>query len=435
MNFQKKLRGVRLAHRKSTESCSACIMPPPSLVTIPMSMHIGAPAKPIVKPGDTVAVGQMIAEAGGFVSAAVFASVSGKVKKLDTMTDSAGRTLQTVVIESDGLMTPTEGLASRTVNTPSELSDAARDAGLVGLGGAGFPTAVKLAAPAEKVSYIVINGAECEPYITSDTRTMVEAAELLAEGAALLSEIYGADVIFGIEKNKPQAISALCAALAENPRASVKVLPSLYPQGGEKVLVYNCIGRIIGEGKLPLDVGAIVLNCTTLAKLMEFLKTGMPLVSKTVTVDGSAIKEPKNVVCPIGTPIGEVIEYCGGCSKEPRKVLYGGPMMGITVPDLSYPILKNTNAITVLAEDAVLPEPTECIRCGKCADACPLSLTPYAIASAVKHKDAEALSELSVGLCMECGCCSYICPAHKPLVQQNRLGKSILKNAASKGGK
>ena len=434
MNFQKKMRGVRLAHRKSTERQSALRMPPPSLVTLPMSMHIGAPAKPIVKVGDPVFVGQKIAEASGFVSAAVFASVSGKVKKLDTMTDSLGRTIETVVIESDGLMTPLEGLSPREVNTPSELSDAARDAGLVGLGGAGFPTAVKLAAQPERVSHVVINGAECEPYITSDTRTMVEGADLLAEGAELLSRIYGADVIFGVEKNKPEAISALQKALSGNPRASVKVLPSIYPQGGEKVLVYNCIGRIIGEGKLPLDVGAIVVNCTTLYKLMEFIKTGMPLVEKTVTVDGSAIREPKNLTCPIGTPIGELIEFCGGFSREPRKILYGGPMMGVTVPDLSYPILKNTNAIVALAKDAILPEPSECIRCGKCADACPLSLTPFAIASAVKHKDAEALSELSVGLCMECGCCSYTCPAHRPLVSSNRLGKSILKNTA-KGGK
>ncbi|MBR6546476.1 MAG: RnfABCDGE type electron transport complex subunit C, partial [Clostridia bacterium] len=322
MNFQKKMRGVRLAHRKSTERQSALRMPPPSLVTLPMSMHIGAPAKPIVKVGDPVFVGQKIAEASGFVSAAVFASVSGKVKKLDTMTDSLGRTIETVVIESDGLMTPLEGLSPREVNTPSELSDAARDAGLVGLGGAGFPTAVKLAAQPERVSHVVINGAECEPYITSDTRTMVEGADLLAEGAELLSRIYGADVIFGVEKNKPEAISALQKAICGNPRASVKVLPSIYPQGGEKVLVYNCIGRIIGEGKLPLDVGAIVVNCTTLYKLMEFIKTGMPLVEKTVTVDGSAIREPKNLTCPIGTPIGELIEFCGGFSREPRKILY-----------------------------------------------------------------------------------------------------------------
>ncbi len=427
------MSGVRLPHRKSTAGMPAVRMPIPGTVVIPMSMHIGAPAKPIVKVGDEVKVGQMIAEAGGFVSAAVFASVSGKVKKLDSLTDSFGRTVATIVIESDGLMTPAEGLSPRTVSTPGELSDAARDAGLVGLGGAGFPTAVKLAADAARVSQIVINGAECEPYITTDTRTMIDDAATVAEGARLLSSIYNADVIFGIEKNKPEAIRALRGELEGETRISVTPLPEVYPQGGEKVLIYHTTGKLVGEGMLPLDVGVIVLNCTTLAALVRFLKTGMPLVEKTITVEGSAVREPRNVTCPIGTAMQEVYDFCGGFKREPRKLLYGGPMMGITVPDTSYPIMKTTNAIVALAEeDAILPEATECIRCGKCASACPLHLTPYAIASAVKHEDTAALAELSVGLCMECGCCSFTCPARRPLVQSNRLGKSILK---SKGGR
>ena len=429
----RKMSGVRLPHRKSTAGMPAVRMPIPKIVVIPMSMHIGAPAKPIVKVGDEVKVGQMIAEAGGFVSAAIFASVSGKVKKLDSLTDSFGRTVGTVVIESDGLMTPVEGLSPRTVSTPSELSDAARDAGLVGLGGAGFPTAVKLAADAARVSQIVINGAECEPYITTDTRTMIDDAATVAEGARLLSSIYGAEVIFGIEKNKPEAIKAISREVSGDERIRVMPLPEIYPQGGEKVLIYHTTGKLVGAGKLPLDVGVIVLNCTTLAALVRFLKTGMPLVEKTITVEGSAVCEPRNVVCPIGTSMQEVYDFCGGFRCQPRKLLYGGPMMGVTVPDAGYPIMKTTNAIVALAEaDAVLPEATECIRCGKCASACPLHLTPYAIASAAKHEDTAALAELSVGLCMECGCCSFICPARRPLVQNNRLGKSILKN---KGGK
>jgi electron transport complex protein RnfC len=360
------------------------------------------------------------------------------VIKLTEYLQNNGSIVTSIVIENDGTMALDDSICPPVINSREDLISAIYQSGIVGLGGAGFPTYVKLDVDPDKIEYLIINGAECEPYITSDSVTMLTRGKDMATALEALSRWLNIkNVIIGIENNKKEAIAAMheLAASANGYTLRVESLPSVYPQGGEKVLVYHTTGRKIPANKLPIDVGCIVLNCTTLAKLMEFLKTGMPLVSKTVTVDGSAIKEPKNVVCPIGTPIGEVIEYCGGCSKEPRKVLYGGPMMGITVPDLSYPILKNTNAITVLAEDAVLPEPTECIRCGKCADACPLSLTPYAIASAVKHKDAEALSELSVGLCMECGCCSYICPAHKPLVQQNRLGKSILKNAASKGGK
>jgi electron transport complex protein RnfC len=412
-------------------------MPIPPIVSIPTSMHIGAPAKPIVKAGEAVRVGQMIAEAAGFVSASVFSSVSGKVKRLDSMEDAMGRTVITVVIETDGEQTPVDGLSPRTVTTAAELADAARDCGLVGLGGAGFPTAVKLAADPERVEYILINGAECEPYITSDTRTMVESADTLAEGARLLAELYGAEIIFGVEKNKPEAIAALRAAIGNAPRISVKALPGIYPQGGEKVLVYNTIGRIIGEGQLPLDVGCIVLNCTTLAELMRFLRTGMPLVERTITVDGSAVAEAKNVTVPIGASLKDVFDFCGGFRCEPRKVLYGGPMMGITLPDLTYPVMKMNNAILAFAEkEAALPDPTDCIRCGKCADACPVRLTPYAIASAVKHGDTDSLAELKLMLCMECGCCSFICPARRPLVQQNKIGKTMVRAAQNnKGGK
>ncbi len=432
----KSLRGVHVPHRKNTAAMSPLVIPTPKTVVIPMSMHIGAPAVPVVKPGDTVRVGQMIGEATGFVSASVFASVSGTVKKLDFLNDVMGRRITTVVIESDGAMTPAEGLAPRTVNTSSELADAARDCGLVGLGGAGFPTAVKLAADPAKVEQILINCAECEPYITADTRTMLDETDALVRGAHLLAALYSADVIFGVESNKREAIAKLKEAFSGEAHISVATLPAIYPQGGEKVLIYQCTGKIVGEGKLPLDVGTIVLNCSTLAKLVDFLDTGMPLVSRSLTVDGSAVSEPKNVTAPIGTPMQEIFDFCGGFRREVKKVLYGGPMMGIAVPDTSYPIMKNTNAILAMGEDtAVIPEPTACIRCGKCASACPIKLTPYAIAGAVASKNVEALAELSVGLCMECGCCSYICPARRPLVTQNKLGKSILKNAQGKAGK
>lgn len=431
------MSGVRVPHRKNTAGSAPVRMPPPASVLIPLSMGIGAPAVPIVQPGERVSVGQKIAEPGGFVSAAIFASVSGTVKKTETFRDVFGRVVNALVIESDGEMTPDPSLAPVPVSTAKDLADAARACGLVGLGGAGFPTSVKLAADPAKVDYILLNGAECEPYITSDTRTMLDRTGELVAGMKLLRDLYSAAVIVGIERNKPAAVKKIRAAIAGETGLFVKVLPGSYPQGGEKVLIFNCTGRIVCEGKLPLDVGCIVLNVSTTVELMKFLSTGIPLVERCLTVDGSAVKEPKNVIVPIGTRMQDVFDFCGGFLSEPGKILYGGPMMGIPVPDATFPVMKTTNAIIALNErDAILPDPSPCIRCGKCANTCPLRLTPFAIGEAVQKKDADRLAKLKVTLCMECGCCSFICPAHRPLVQQNKLGKAILKAAVSpKGGK
>ena len=432
-----RMSGVHVPHRKNTAGNAPVRMPPPASVLIPLSMGIGAPSTPTVQPGDRVLVGQKIAEAGGFVGAAIFSSVSGTVKKTETYRDVFGRVVSALVIDSDGEMTPDPSLAPVAVSTAKELSDAARACGLVGLGGAGFPTAVKLAADPAKVDYILLNGAECEPYITSDTRTMLDKTDELVAGMKLLRDLYSAAVVVGIERNKPEAIKKIRAEIAGESGLSVKVLPGSYPQGGEKVLIYNCTGRIVGEGKLPLDVGCIVLNVSTTVELMKYLATGMPLVERCLTVDGSAVANPQNVIVPIGTRMRDVFDFCGGFRSEPGKILYGGPMMGIAVPDAGFPVMKTTNAIVALNErDAILPDPTPCIRCGKCANTCPLHLTPFAIGEAVNKKDAETLGKLKVTLCMECGCCSFICPAHRPLVQQNKLGKAILKAAMPpKGGK
>ena len=414
------MSGVHVPHRKNTAGSAPVRMPPPATVTIPLSMGIGAPSTPTVQPGEKVFLGQKIAEPGGFVSAAIFASVSGTVKKTESYRDVFGRTVSALVIESDGEMTPDPSLSPVAVSTAKELADAARACGLVGLGGAGFPTSVKLAADPAKVEYILLNGAECEPYITSDTRTMLDRTEELVAGMKLLRDLYSASVIVGIERNKPEAIKKIRAEIAGEEGLSVKVLPGSYPQGGEKVLI-----------------GCIVLNVTTTVELMKYLATGMPLVERCLTVDGSAVKEPKNVIVPIGTKMQDVFDFCGGFQSEPGKILYGGPMMGIAVPDAGFPVMKTTNAIVALNErDAILPDPTPCIRCGKCANTCPLRLTPFAIGDAVNKKDAEVLGKLKVTLCMECGCCSFVCPAHRPLVQQNKLGKAILKAATPpKGGK
>ena len=429
----KKLRGVRVPHLKHTEGSSPQRLPVPATVTIPMVMHIGAPAKPVVKPGDTVKVGQMIAESGGFVSAPIHTGVSGTVKRIDDFLLASGQSTQAVVIATDGLQELYEGIAPPTVTSLAEFLQAVRDGGIVGLGGAGFPTGVKLAVPdLSRIEAVIVNGAECEPYITSDTRTMLDDTALVWEGIALLQKYLQVPrVIIGIEDNKPQCIQVfrdLCAKSPQGSGVEVKALPAVYPQGGEKVMVLHTTGRIVPEGKLPIDVGVLVINCTTLAAIARYISTGMPLVEKCVTVDGAAVKEPKNVLVPVGTPLADVFAFCGGFATEPRKILYGGPMMGIAVTDLQAPVLKNTNAVLALTEKEAAPPPeTACIKCGRCIDHCPLNLMPCEIETAYRRRDGAMLGRLKVNLCMECGCCAYVCPARRHLVQTNKLAKVVLK--------
>ena len=425
-----KLSGVHLKHRKNTAKLKAERIPTPKTLTIPMSMHIGAPAVPIVKVGETVKVGQLIAEAGQGLSSPVYSGVSGTVKKIDGITNISGMQIPTIVIESDGEQTVAESVAPYEVNTREEFLEALGRSGIVGLGGAGFPTLVKLKADVSKTDTLLINGAECEPYITSDTRTMIDDAESVADGIRLVSRFLEIkNIVIGIEKNKPECISSMKKAIADIEGARVKVLPSVYPQGGEKVLVYHTLGRVIKEGGLPLDCGVIVMNCTTIAAVSRFIRTGMPLVEKCVTVDGSAVASPKNVIAPIGTPVTDLIEFCGGFSQPPRKMLYGGPMMGIALPDLSSPILKQTNAVLAFGEkEATPPKVTPCIKCGRCIEHCPFGLDPTAISKAYKENDPETLEKLKVNLCMECGCCSYSCPAKRNIVQRNKMAKTMLRS-------
>ena len=435
------LQGVRVPHRKNTADKPAVRMEAPKTVTIPMSMHIGAPAKPVVKVGDLVRVGTLIAEAGGAVSAPIHASVSGKVTKIADFLLSDGRIVPAVVIESDGTMAADESLTPPTVDSRESFIEAVKSAGIVGLGGAGFPTHFKLNADPAKIEHLIINGAECEPYVTSDTLTMQErSADMELALEAMKTYLGIRHIIIGIENNKKKAIEsmkALMTKVAQGCTAEVKVLPAVYPQGGEKVLIYHTTGKVVPMGKLPIDVGCVVINCTTLATIGAYLRTGMPLVEKCVTVDGGAVKEPKNVLVPIGTSMAEVFDFCGGMANEyPAKVVYGGPMMGIAVPDTSAPILKNTNAILALTEKEVkLPKTTACIRCGSCTNTCPFGINPAEIARAYKKRDAAALNDLSLMACMECGCCSFVCPANRPLVQTNKLAKVFLKEEQAKEGK
>ncbi|MDR0905360.1 MAG: electron transport complex subunit RsxC [Oscillospiraceae bacterium] len=428
----KRLPGIHAPHLKNTDAKTAEILPVPKLVHIPMSMHIGAPARSVVTVGDIVKVGQLLGEPDGAVSSPVHSSVSGTVKSIDAIDAVTNERGTVIIIESDGLQTPLETLTPPDVNTAEDFIAAVRDSGVVGLGGAGFPTAVKLTVKdIAQVEYFIVNGAECEPYITSDTRTMIDDAELLWDGIRLVKKHLGVtNILIGIENNKPEAIRVLSDYAAKEPIAKVVSLPAMYPQGGEKVLIYNLTGRIVEEGKLPLDAGCIVINCTTLAAVARYIKTGMPLVEKRVTVDGSAVRTPKNVIAPIGTPLSDIFDFCGGLTDDVRKILYGGPMMGVAVLSVSAPVKKSTNAIIALnAKDAALPRETECIRCGRCIGGCPLGLMPAVLRDYFLLGRTDMLEKYKVNLCMECGCCSFNCPAKRSLTQTMKLAKARLRES------
>ncbi len=429
-----KLGKVHTPHRKNTAEAPSVRMPAPNTVTISMLHHIGAPAVPVVKPGDKVYVGTLIGEASGYVSSPVHSSVSGTVKKIEKLLNSAGKEIDAVLIESDGEMTPDPEIGKPEISDFASFSAAVRASGLVGLGGAGFPTAVKLDAIGKCViTRLVINGAECEPYITSDNRTMLDRTDSIKNGVEILSKFCDfKEIVFGVEKNKPSAIAKLVKTFAENKKVRVETLPSTYPQGAEKILIYNTTRLIVPEGGLPADVGVVVMNVTTLAFLGEYFNTGMPLVEKTITVDGSAAAAPMNVTAPIGTSIRELIDFAGGTSAELGKILLGGPMMGVAVYSDTHPVLKTTNAVTLMSRaEAKAKEQTACIHCGRCVSACPMGLQPTYYARALgisdKREMCERLEEEKIGLCIECGSCSFVCPAKRPLVENNRLAKAALR--------
>lgn len=428
------LHGTKVPHRKNTAAMPAVRMPVPATVTIPMATHIGKPAIPTVKVGDHVDVGTLIATLDGFISANVHASVSGTVKKIDDLLMSNGNLAKAVIIESDGEMTPDPAICPPVIDSAKSLVDAIRDSGIIGLGGAGFPTYVKFSVDHSKIEELVINGAECEPYITSDNRTMIDRADDIEYAIGLFTQYMGIKkVIIGIESNKPEAIASMQKLADNNPAVSVKVLPAVYPQGGEKVMVYHTTGKKIPAGKLPIDVGCIVCNCSTMADIGKYAKTGMPLVERTVTVDGSAVANPMNVIVPVGTAMADVFEFTGGFKSEPGKIIYGGPMMGVTVPDINSPVMKNTNAIIAFNEkDSVQAKVQPCIRCGRCVNVCPFGINPPLIAKALNNNDTDTLYKLGVDVCMECGCCTFVCPANRPIVQNHKIAKAILKEALAK---
>ncbi len=430
-----KLRGVKLPHNKNSDNTSPNKMTQVKTVTLPVSMHIGAPATVTVKKGDNVFVGSVVAEHNGVISSYVYSSVSGTVTAVSEALLSNGKNCPCVVIESDGEMKLSPEIKPPVIESAQDLLIALKQSGIVGLGGAGFPTFAKFGT--EKpldIEQLIVNGAECEPYITSDSVTLAQRKDDIAFALNMLTRYFGIkDVIIGIENNKPKAIEGMRSITLDNAQITVKVLPSVYPQGAEKVLVYNTTRKVIPMGKLPIDVGCVVCNSSTVAEIGKYLKTGIPLVDRCVTVDGNAVKNPQNVIVPIGASIKDVFEFCGGFKTEPKMVLYGGPMMGVSVPTLDMPVLKNTNALLAFSGDqAKPPKTTPCIHCGACEHNCPLGINPVALDVARNNNDFDALEKAGVELCIECGCCSYVCPAKRPIVQNNKLGKIALKEHKSK---
>ena len=429
--FSKSLNGVKVPHSKNTAEMETVKMPVPDKVVIPMKQHMGRECTPTVKLTDLVKVGQIIGDTDAFIGAPIHSSVSGKVTKIDEIIGTDGNPIKAVEITTDKLQEIDESVKVPEVTDLQSFAAAIRASGLVGLGGAGFPTHVKLMPKnLDEVTTLLVNGAECEPYITADNRAMLEDTDDIVEGIKLVKKYMNlSTVIIGIEDNKPQAIAKLQAAVADIEGASVKALKAQYPQGGEKVLIYECTGKIVPEGKLPSDVGCVVMNVSSIAFVAKYMRTGMPLITTRLTVDGDAIAEPKNVEVAIGTSFSDVIDFCGGFKTEPKKIIMGGPMMGFAVPTINYPVLKNNNAILAFSAaktaEAEKPE-TPCIRCARCVNACPFSLMPAAIEKAYKAGNVDALKALKVNLCMECGCCAYVCPAKRNLVSVNRLAKKMI---------
>ncbi len=438
MGQQKRhLQSIKVSHEKHTAACETQVMPIPDTVSISMSQHIGAPCSPLVKKGDYVKVGQPIGDTDAFVSAPIHSSVSGTVTGIERIRSVMGGEDPIIVIETDKKQEIWEGVKPPEINSREDFIKAVRNSGLVGLGGAAFPTHIKYNPQnLEEVDTLIVNGAECEPFITSDHRLMLENTQDIIDGALLVMEQLGLKKGYiGIEENKPDAIALLDKMLAEqnHPELKTVTLRARYPQGAERVLVYEITGKKMDAGVLPAQLGVILSNITTIAFVGQYFKDGMPLVSKRITVDGSAVAEPKNIIAPIGTSISDIIGFCGGYKAEPKKILMGGPMMGRAVFSDRVPLVKNNNAILAFAgEQALVPEETGCINCGRCHKACPFKLLPTAFADAYENRDTERLNQLQINQCMECGSCAYVCPAKRPLGFINKLSKALVKEEASK---
>ena len=435
-----RIGGIHPEENKLSNDAVTQQAPLPKVAIFPMSQHIGAPAKPVVKKGDKVKVGTLIAEAGGFVSANIYSSVSGTVLKVDNAINASGYQQPAITITVEGdeweesidRSDKLETLDSHPELTPEEIVNRIKKAGIVGMGGACFPTHIKLCPPPDaKAECVIINGVECEPYITSDYRLMIERSDELIEGVKIL--MAGAKVdkgYIGIENNKPTAIELLIRKLKEKNITNIEVVPlaKKYPQGGEKQLVDAVIGRQVpAPPAIPVNVGAIVQNAGTAVAVYEAVMKNKPLFERYTTVTGKKLKKPSNFLVRMGTTFGELIDLCGGLPEGDNKVLAGGPMMGKAVNSLEVPVGKGQNSITILTdEDAHRKAAQPCIRCAKCVSVCPMGLEPYLLAKGSELKKWELLENEMVTSCIECGSCQFTCPAHRPLLDNIRFGKQTV---------
>lgn len=420
--------GVHPSDQKAlTENLPFDVMPIPKQIIIPLNQHLGKPAKPIIKKGSEVKTGEIIAEQNGFISSPVHSPVSGKVSKISLGANVAGFPKDAIIIETNEL---NEILLLPRLDpekiTPDEIRERIKTAGVVGQGGAAFPTYVKLSPPVDKkIDVVILNGCECEPYLTRDYRYMVERTNDIVTGLRLIMKAVGVEKgAIGIEDNKPEAILKLREAVKNLPNISIEVLKTKYPQGAEKMLIKAVTGKEVPPGKLPFDVGAVIQNIGTAISINDAIVKGEPQLTAALTVSGLGINQPKNLIVTVGTPLSEVLDYCGGVKDNAVKVIVGGPMMGVAQYDFSAPVMKATSGILVLTEDEINEhEETPCLRCGKCIDVCPLSLIPTKLARLSSLEKFEESEKLGITVCMECGTCTYTCPANIPLVQWIRFGK------------
>lgn len=388
-----------------------------------MSQHLGAPAKPIVNKGDRVLVGQRIAEASAFISAHICSSVSGTVKAIEPRLLPGGNMSQSIIVENDGLYETVEGYGVKrdyTKMSKQEIREAVKDAGIVGMGGAGFPNHVKITPKDDAaIDYILVNAAECEPYLTSDYRMMLEQPERLIGGLKILLQLFeNAKGVIGIEDNKPDCIELLTKMTAEDPRITVQPLKTKYPQGAERALIYACTGRKVHSAILPADVGCIVDNVDTVISIYNAVAENIPLIRRIVTITGDCVKTPQNFEVKTGTNYAELVEEAGGLTCDPEKVISGGPMMGKALFDINVPVTKTSSALLFMSHDDVAAmEPTPCIRCGRCVDACPSNLVPQIMIEYAERNDIEGFKRVGGMECYECGSCTFVCPAKRRLTQ------------------